>query len=137
MPQKAAWRTVLYDLADRIADRDYPRLPASDRPRIRRRLGKLTRKSDPVPGQRRSTAVGRLQTITRGARSRPRWRPLRAAAAFAVAVIAGVIGGKLTGKLTPALAAFAVLLVAGVILVYRAEPGADAADTQDAERHPK
>ena len=138
LPQRKARRAALFELADQIADRDYLRLPPRDRPRIRRRLGKLTRKAVPVPGQRRFTAASRLHALTRQAKVRLRRQPLIAAAAFAAAVIAGVVGGKLTGKLTPALAAaFVVLLVAGMLLTALTQGGADTADTKDAHRQPR
>src|SRR5262249_46306077 len=135
LPKRAGRRTVLFDLADQIVDRDYLGLPPHDRPRILRRLGKLTRKVAPVPGQRRLTAATRLGALTRQAKTQLRQRRLPAAAAVAVAAIAGVVGGKLTGKPTLGLVAFAGLLVAGMILTYLAERGTDTADTQDGGRH--
>lgn len=132
----AAQLAVLYDLADRITDRDYLRLPPRDRARVWRRLGKLTRKAAPVPGQRLSTSVSRFQAVTRGASARLRRRRLRAAAAFAIAIVAGVIGGKLSGKLTPGLAVFAVLMVGGMTLASREERGPETADTKEAGQYP-
>jgi hypothetical protein len=47
-----------------------------------------------------------------------RWRAAGAAVTFGLAAVAGVVGNQITGHLTVALAAFAVLLVAGMTLTF-------------------
>jgi hypothetical protein len=53
-----------------------------------------------------------------------RRRPAGAAATFLLAAVVGVAGNQLTGHLSVALAAFAVLLVAGMTVTYLMERGA-------------
>jgi len=54
-----------------------------------------------------------------------RWRPVGAAATFLLAAVAGVVGSQLTGHLTPAVVAFAALLVAGMAVTFLLERKAD------------
>jgi hypothetical protein len=60
--------------------------------------------------------------------SRGRIHATAAAVTFALAAGAGVAGAQLTGKLTPALVAFAVLLVVGMALTYWLDRKASSSD---------
>ena len=64
---------------------------------------------------------------------RARRLSLGAAVTFAVAAVAGVAGGKVTGHLTPALAVFAGLVVAGMLISYWVDRGARADSPADDE----
>ena len=66
------------------------RVASGPRPRWRtsQRLGKLTHKAPPIPGQQHFTDARQLRALIRRARARLRKRPLPSAAAFAVAVSA-------------------------------------------------
>lgn len=64
------------------------------------------------------------------------WRPTGAAVTFALAAAAGVVGNQLTGHLSIALAAFVVLLVAGMMITFlleRAASGSASSDDHGAE----
>lgn len=54
-----------------------------------------------------------------------RWRPVGAAATFALAAAAGVVGNQLTGHLTWALAVFVVLLTTGMAVTFLLERHSD------------
>lgn len=75
------------------------------------------------------------------ARRAARWRPVGAAATFFLAAVAGVAGNQLTGHLTVALAAFVVLLVAGVAVSFFLEryaggqASSEGKDTDGGEPH--
>jgi HEAT repeat protein len=119
----------LFTIADQIAERDYLRLEPGRRPRVVRRLGYLTRKAAPVPGQRRRWGARLPLALTRQGNGRLRRRPASAAAAFAAAAIAGVLGGTLTGYITlglwSATAAFTAILVIGMAMTYIGERAED------------
>lgn len=62
-----------------------------------------------------------------------RLRSAGAAVTFAVAVAAGVAGNHLTGRVTPALAVFAGLVVAGMLVTYWLDRGARASGPAEGE----
>jgi hypothetical protein len=65
--------------------------------------------------------------------SRARRLSLGAAVTFAVAAVAGVAGNRLTGQVTPALGAFAGLVVAGMLLTYWLDRSARSSGSSDGD----
>ena len=47
-----------------------------------------------------------------------RWQASGASLIFLLAAIAGAVGNRITNRLTPALAAFAVLVLAGMLVTF-------------------
>lgn len=62
-----------------------------------------------------------------------RWRPVGAAVTFVVAAVAGVVGNQLTGHLTPALVAFAGLVLAGMVVTFLLERHASGQASDDGQ----
>jgi hypothetical protein len=63
-----------------------------------------------------------------------RWRPVGAAATFALAAVAGVVGNQLTGHVTWALGMFVVLLTAGMAVTFLLERHLDGQASDDDRR---
>lgn len=60
-----------------------------------------------------------------------RWRPVGAAATFALAAVAGVAGNQLTGHLTWALVMFVALLATGMAVTFLLERHSDVQASDD------
>jgi hypothetical protein len=63
-----------------------------------------------------------------------RWRPVGAAATFALAAVAEVVGNQLTGHLTWALVVFVVLLTTGMAVTFLLERHSDGQASDDDQR---